>query len=254
MGLVPVSAVPDMLVFSDQSREQFGGTKMPEPGTVVTGETTAVTINDLLAADGVRQGPVVQRIRRAIVFVSREGLVPKEQMDVLNHFARRLDASSGVTSWDRYPSFAEATGGRATMTTDIRPLRRQAAAPSDTEVGCAKLGTSTFVGVGLDREVGGCLRTGDTLRVSGRLTLSDLPDYDTVCIRFRRYPDTDERDRVFECTPLDGGNRFTLEATLHRPGGYEMAVFARWPGSGGQAPLTSYPLTTYTGAIEVLRR
>ena len=251
MGLVPASAVPDMLVFRDQG--QFGGASSasPAPGAVVTGETTAVTVNDLLAADGVRQGPVVRRIRRAIVFVSRERLVPKAQMDVLNYFARRLGASSGVTSWDRYPSFAEATGGRATMTTDIRPLRREAAPPSSTEVGCARVGTTALVGVTLDQEIGGCLRTGDTLRVSGRLTLGDRSDYDTVCIRFMRYPDAGERDRIFECAPLDGRNRFTLEATLPdgRPGGYMMEVFARWPGSGWQ-----FPLTSYSGAIEVLRR
>ena len=250
MGLVPASAVPDMLVFRDQG--QFGGAwnVSPAPGTVVKGGTTAVTINDLLAADGARRGPAVRRIRRAIVFVSRGRLVPKAQMDVLNYFARRLGTSSGVTSWDRYPSFAEATRGRATMTTRIRPRGRPAArlGPAGR---CAKVGRRALVGVRLDREVGGCLRTGDTLRVSGRLTLSDRRDYDTVCIRFRRYPDAGERDRIFECARLDRRNRFALEATLPvgRPGGYMMEVFAWWPGSGWQAPLTSY-----TGAIEVLPR
>ena len=244
MGLAPASAVPDMLVFRDQG--QFGGTKRPEPGTVVKGGTTAVTINDLLAADGVRRGPAVRRIRRAIVFVSRGRLVPKAQMNVLNYFARRLGASSGVTSWDRYPSFAEATRGRATMTTRIRPRGRPAARPGPAGR-CAKVGTRALVGVRLDREVGGCLRAGDTLRVSGRLTLTDRRDYDTVCIRFRRYPDAGKRDRISECARLDGRNRFTLEATLPagRPGGYRMQVYAFWPGSGRH-------LSSYTGAIEVL--
>ena len=62
-----------------------------------------------------------------------------------------------------------------------------------------------------------------------------------------RYPDTDEQDRVFECSPLDDRKRFTLEATLDRPGGYLIESFARWPGSRWQRPLTSY-----TGAVEVL--
>ena len=248
MGLVPASAVPDMLVFRDQGQFNEATNASPAPGTLVTGGTTTVTVNDLLAADGVRRGPAARRIRRATVFVSRERLVPKAQMDVLNYFARRLGASSGVTSWDRFPSFAEATRGRATMRTRIRPRGRPAArlGPSGR---CARVGTRALVGVRLDGEVGGCLRTGDTLRVSGRLTLSDRRDYDTVCMRFRRYPDAGERDRIFECARLDRGNRFTLEATLPRPGGYLMEVFAWWPGSRWQAPLTSY-----TGAIEVLRR
>ena len=247
MGLLPVSEVPDMLVFHDQGQFNPSSNASPRPGTAVTGGSTVVTIDDLIAADGVREGPVVTEIRRATVYVSRERLVPKEQMDVLNYFARRLGATSGVTSWDRRPSFAEATRGGAVMTTDIRPLGRPAAGPGPAEVTCAKVGTTALVGVVLDREVGGCLRTGDTVQVSGRLTLGDRPDYDRVCIRFKRYPDADPQDRVFECAPLDAGNRFVLEATLHRPGGYQMEAFARWPGSSWQRPLTSY-----SGAVEVL--
>ena len=246
MGLLPASEVPDMLVFHDQGQFNPSSNASPRPGTAVTGGAAVVTIDDLIAADGVREGPVVTEIRRATVYVSRERLVPKEQMDVLNYFARRLGATSGVTSWDRRPSFAEATRGGAVMTTDIRPLGRPAAGPGPAEVTCAKVGTTALVGVVLDREVGGCLRTGDTLQVSGRLTLGDRPDYDRVCIRFMRYPDADPQDRVFECAPLDAGNRFALEATLHRPGGYQMEAFARWPGSGWQRPLTSY-----SGAVEV---
>ena len=246
MGLVPATAVPDMLVFRDQG--QFGGAwnVSPEPGTVVTGQTTEVSVNDLLAADGVRRGPAVWRVRRAIVFVSREALVPKTQMDVLNYFARRLGASSGVTSWDRYPSFAEATGCLAKMTTRVSPLHREAAQPSSAGVSWAKVGRRALVGITLDQEVGGCLTTGEILRVSGRLTLTDRDDYDSVCLRFRRYPDTDAEDRVDQCASLDGDNRFALEVSFPGlPGGYELLTYARWPGSGRS-------LSRYTGAIEVL--
>ena len=247
MGLVPATAVPDMLVFHDQG--QFGGAwnVSPAPGTVVTGETTKVSVTDLIAADGARRGPVVGQIRRAVVFVSRGGLVPKAQMDVLNYFARRLGTSSGVTSWDRHPSFAEATGGRAEMTTHISPLHREAAPPSSEDVNCAKVGRSALVGVRFDEDVGGCLTTGDTLRVSGRLTLTDRDDYNRVCLRFLRYPATDEEDRMDQCASLDGDNRFALEVTfpVGRPGGYELLAFANWPGSGRF-------LARYTGAIELL--
>ena len=249
MGLVPAAEVPDMLVFRDQGQFGAAWNVSPEPGTVVTGQTTEVSVNDVMAADGVRSGPAVRTIRRAIVFVSREDLVPKRQMDVLNYFARRLGASSGVTSWERYPSFAEATGGLAMMTTDIRPLQRQAAPPSSAEAGCAKVGTRALIGVTLDRELGGCLRTGDTLRVSGRLTLDDRDDYDIFCLHFRRYPNADDGDRLFQCASLGGGNRFTLEVTfpVDRPGGYQLEAYAYWPGSDAPPPLS-----VYTGAIELL--
>ena len=39
----------------------------------------------------------------------------------MNFFAARLAAREGVTSWDRYPSFFEATRGRAELLTGITP-------------------------------------------------------------------------------------------------------------------------------------
>ena len=248
MGLVPATGVPDVLVFRDQGQFEAPWNVRPESGTVVTGETVEVTINDLLAADGVRRGPKVQRIRRAIVFVSRRGLVPKAQMDVLNYFARRLGASSGVTSWDRYPSFAEATGGRATMTTRIQPLRLPAATLGIADARCAKVGTRALVGVVLDEEIGGCIGAGGTIGVSGRLTLADRDDYGTFCMHFRRYPDVHEGDRIFQCASLDERGRFALEVTFpsDRPGGYLLEAYA-YASQVGKQPA----LSVYTGGIEV---
>ena len=250
MGLLRAAALPRLLVVRRQGQFDEEGSSSPESGTVVVGPRAAVTVNDLMAADGVRRGPAARRIRRAIVYVSRGRLLPKSQMDVLNHFARRVGMSSGVTSWSRYPSFAEATGGRATMTTGIRPRGRQADLTSSGGR-CARVGTRALVGVRLDRQVGGCLQAGDTLQVAGRLTLSDRSDYDTVCLKFTRYPDSGDEDRLFECARLDRRNRFVVQARFPagRPGGYTMEAFAYWPGSGGQ-----YPLSRYTGAIEVLQR
>ena len=250
MGLMPASEVPDMLVFRDQGQFNETSNSSPEPGTAVTGETTLVTINDLMAADGVRAGPVVRKIRRAIVFVSREELVSKAQMDVLNYFARRLGTSSGVTSWDRFPSFTEATGGHVEMTTNIRPLHREALRPSfwpsSQGVSCAKVGTTALVGVRFDQEFGGCLTTGDTIRVSGRLTLTDRDDYNRICLYFWRYPRTEAEDRLEQCSSLYGDNRFSVEVTfpVDRPGGYMLSAYVNWPGSG-------HNLSFYTGAIEL---
>ena len=218
----------------------------PEPGTAVSGGTVEVTVNDLMAADGARTGPATTAIRRAVVYVSRDGLATQSEMDVVNYLARRLGESSGVTSWDRYPSFSEATAGGAVMTTDIR--RRppgSAAALAAGSVHCAKVGTDALVGIELDEEFGGCLTAGTSVEVSGVLHLVD-EDYYAVCLRFRRYG-ADSGDRIYECDELNV-DRFSLTVTFpeSEPGGYTMEAFAF---SNADAQL---PLTTYTGAIEIL--
>ena len=251
MGLLPAANLPSLQVFVHQG--QFGEetSVAPEPGTAVSGETVEVTVNDLMAADGVRSGPAVSNIRRAVVYVSRGGLAPQSEMDVVNYFARRLGESSGVTSWNRYPSFAEATRGGAVMTTDIRPRADAPASvptvPAGTSGRCAKVGTDAWVGVVLDDEFGGCLTAGSTVEVSGSLTLTDRFDYYAVCLRLRRYGAPIE-ERIYECDALNV-DRFTLSVTfpIDKPGGYTMDAFAFWPFSDAQ-----YPLTSYTGAVEVL--
>ena len=249
MGLLPAASLPSLQVFVDQG--QFGEetSVAPEPGTAVSGETVAVTLNDLMAADGIRSGPAVTNLRRAIVYVSRGGLAPQSEMDVVNYFARRLGESSGVTSWNRYPSFAEATGGGAVMTTEIR--RHADALATTVHAGpsgrCAKVGTDALVGVVLDDEFGGCVTAGSTVEVSGSLTLTDRFDYYAVCLRLRRYGAPVE-ERIYVCDELNV-DRFALSVTfpIDKPGGYTMEPFAFWPFSDAQ-----YPLTSYTGAVEVL--
>ena len=247
MGLLPAAELPALQVFVDQGQFDSGTSTTPEAGTAVSGGTIEVTVNDLMAADGARSGPSVTAVRRAIVYVSRDGRAPRSEMDVLNYFAQRLGESSGVTSWDRYPSFAEATGYRAAMATDIRQ-RTPAAAPYPAwgpGGRCARVGTDTLVGMALDGEFGGCLNAGSTVELSGELTLPDWSDYYAVCFRFRRYG-APSGDRIYECDELDVG-RFALSITFPEPGGYTMDAFAFQPESDAQ-----YPLTTYTGAIEVL--
>ena len=245
MGLVPPADLPQMLVFRDQGQFHKTSNVSPASGTPVTGETVRVTANDLMAADGVRRGPVVEQIRRAVVYVSRGALATKAQMDVLNYFARRLGTSSGVTSWDRYPSFEEATNGLASMTTRIRPKHESPAAVGPDSVRCVQMGRRALVGVVLDEPIGGCLRAGQAVRVSGRLALRDRSDYDSVCMSFVRYPNTSDDDDVFECSALRG-DRFDLEVVLSASGGYQVRVYAFWPGAPGQ-----HALSSYTGAVEV---
>lgn len=257
MGLIAAEELPTYKVFVDQGQFDEETSIAPEIGTAVTGDTVDVTINDIMAADGTRRGPAVTKVRRALVYVSRAGLVPKAEMDIINFFAKRFGESSGVTSYDRYPSYAEATGGRATMVTDINPKPDEATTVAGVLQGatkiepgpqarCVKAGTRAIVGFTLDNEVGGCLTAGTSVTVSGTLNLTDQP-YNQVCVRFQRYGDAND-DNVFEC-PVLNGNWFSAIATFpaNKPGGYSMELFAFWPESGGQ-----FPTTKYTGAFELL--
>ena len=249
MGLLAAADLSPVQVFADQGQFDEETSTAPEPGTEVSGATVAVTVNDLMAADGVRSGPAVTSIRRAIVYVSRNGLAPQSEMNVVNYFAQRLGESSGVTSWNRFPSFAEATGGGAVMTTDIRrkPTSLGSASPAAPSGRCARVGTDALVGFMLDEEFGGCLTAGSTVTATGLLNLTERTDYYAVCMRFRRYGDP-TAERIYECDALNV-DRFTLDVTFpaDKPGGYTMEAFAFWPESGAQ-----YPVTSYTGAIEVL--
>ena len=248
MGLLPAADVGSVQVFVNQGQFDDETSTAPEPGTAVSGETVEVSINDLLAADGTRSGPAVTSVRRAVVYVSRGGLAPQSEMNVVNYFAQRLGESSGVTSWDRFPSFAEATGNRATMSTSIR---RRAGASATALSGpsgrCAKVGTGALVGIELDAEIGGCVDAGSTLTVSGRLTLDDRSDYYAVCVRMRRYGD-EAADRLYECDELNV-DEFSVEVEFaaDKTGGYTMEAFAFWPNAEAQ-----FPLSTYTGAIEAV--
>lgn len=246
MGLLAAADLPPLHVFIDQGQFEDDTSSAPEPGTEVSGGTVEVTVNDLLAADGVRSGPAVGTIRRAVVYVSRDGLASQSEMDVVNHLARRLGESSGVTSWDRFPSFREATRGGATMTTAIRrrPPGSAAAAPAGS-VRCAKVGVDALVGIELDAEFGGCLTAGTSVQVSGVLNLRD-EDYYAVCLRLRRYG-APSGDRIFECDELNV-DRFSIDVTFpaDEPGGYTMEAFAFSDDNA------EFPLTTYTGAVEIL--
>ena len=154
-------------------------------------------------------------------------------MDVVNYLARRLGESSGVTSWNRYPSFSEATGGGAAMTTDIRRKPPGSAAAAAGSVRCAKVGVDALVGIELDEEIAVCLTAGTSVQVSGELNLDD-EDYYAVCLRFRRYG-APSADRIFECDELNV-DRFTLSVTF--PGTRRAAT--RWRRSrSGRLPAPS---------------
>ena len=73
----------------------------PEPGTAVAGGSRRVSINDVMAAHGPRSGPVLSSLSRATIVVSRDQLLPPDEMAYWNFFSARLeDPTEAGISYD----------------------------------------------------------------------------------------------------------------------------------------------------------
>ena len=252
MGHLTAAALPTYQVFANQGQFDEDTSTAPEVGTAVVGDHYQVAGADFIAADGARSGPVVTQIRRAVIYVSRAGLVSKGEMDILNYFAARFASTEGVTSWDRYPSFFEATGGKAKMTTAITPRP----APTTTSLGgrvvaatpitpgptvaYAPVATTALIGVRLDKAIPGRIKVGETVELEGQMTLTARSDYSTVCFRLHRYG-ADDPSEIFECAAL-AGDRFSIDVSFssQQTGTYTVEDFVFWPDSGSQYPLSWY--------------
>ena len=248
MGLTALDDLPAYQVFVDQGQfvDENGSasSEAPAAGTPVTGERVAVTANDLLAADGARDGPVVDRIRRAAIVVSRAGLLSPEELRWYNFFAARFGETAGVTSWDRYPSFSQATGGRAVMTTDIRPkavtgtVAAAIVRPVDPiepgpDTQCHGVARNALVGFLFDDPIAGCLPVGD-FTVTGELTLTDRDDYSVVCLGLDPYVG----NAAFSCASVSG-NRFSVTLSPVDTGTYQLETYAFFDTTP-QYPTSSY--------------
>ena len=245
MGLLSAAAVPSVSVFLDQGQFDAATSSAPAPGTAVSGGTVEVTVNDLLAADGVRSGPAATHVRRAVVYVSRNGLAPQSEMDPggttsPSGWASRRGSRAGTA----IRASREATG-RPRLHDDQHPDDRRGPTSRVPSGRCARVGRDALVGVELDAEFGGCLQAGTTVSVSGRVTLTDRTDYYAACLRLRRYgAPTDER--IYVCDELnvdrfrdrrglprrqarrlhDGGVR--VLARIGRPAPPSASIPARW--------------------------
>ena len=239
MGLVSNDEIPTVLVFENQL--QFGVDESTEPnrGVVVQGSTMTVGRDAFIMADGIRNGPSVPRVRRAVIYVSRNGLASQEEMNAVNFFAARLSAEEGVTSWERYPGFFGATGGRSRLESQIKPLK---VPPMELgpDVEYLPIATDALVGVLFDRPVPGKVEVDQTVYVSGVLTLRDRTDYSIFCLRFFRYgsPNVNE---TFVCGSLRG-RRFSFPVTFMsgQEGTYTIEPFAFWSNSGPQSARSRY--------------
>ena len=246
MGLVPPADVPDLRVFVDQAQFAPDERSAPPVGTRVLGPSQPVFVQDVIAADGRRIGPSVERVRRAVVYVTRAGLASQEEMDIVTFYAARVAAREGVTSWDGYPGFFEATGERATMSATVQPRPGIGAGPVREEpaVSYLNVATDALHGVLLDQEIPGRIDVGAPIVVSGIVTADDRDDFTFACFRFLRYGGLDANE-AFVCSSL-AGNRFSAEVTFSadQRGTYTVEPFLFWPGSAGQAARSRYGVIT----------
>ena len=243
MGLVPANDLPEIRLFLDQGQFDPSGRSAPDVGSRVDGGEVVLVSSDLLAADGGRTGPVVDRVRRALIYVTRDGLASAEEMDIINFYGARFGATRGVTSWDGYPSFFEATHGRASMSTDITPRRGatvEGKIESHPPVEDLPVAADALTGVLLDGEIPGRVARGEALTLTGRVTATDRDDFTIVCFRFLRYGASDPND-VFVCSSL-AVDRFVVEHTFtsRQSGVYTVEPFLFWPDSEGQLARARY--------------
>ena len=188
MGMLESAAVTDVAVFVDQAQLR---STTPTVGTPVRGALRAVGVNDLMAALGVRRGPTFSRWRVAFVVLSDE-LISQTEMDYYNFYAQRASADSGTRSYDGYGSFFEATGGRASLHTDIEPLETSVN-PTVTEtatVSYPPFGPRDWRGLVFDAPVPSRVAAGASLSLSGRIDPEILREkYQFLVLRVMRYGD-----------------------------------------------------------------
>ena len=237
MGLLSAADVPEMRIFENQGQfTEDGSAATPATGTAVDGGHRAVTINDVMAQHGPRSGPVETVWRRATVVVSRDGLLSQTEMNYWNFFAARHAATEGITSWDGYGGFTEATEGQVPLTTAITPREDAPLTDGPTGVTFAPIDPGEFPGIQLDAAIPGRVAIGRLVTVAGLVTTTERADFNTACVRFYRYGAADLNE-VFVCGAITG-NRFSLPVsfTAAQVGQYTAELFLFWPGSGGIRP------------------
>ena len=244
MGLIGPEAVPELLVFESQGQFSEADSSAPAAGTAVAGSGRRVHINDILARHGARSGPVDDAWSRVTVVVSRDGLLSAEEMSYWNFFAARHAASGGTTTWEGVPSFFEATGGAATLQTDVTPLHAAKLVES-IETGNVPIATQEFRGVELDAQVPARIAVGESVTIAGAVTATERDDFDIACAWWIRYG---SENGIFECAPIEG-DRFAIPYRFAAgdAGRYTVQIYLFFP----DAPLPQPSRSSISGVTVV---
>ena len=225
MGLLDGGQVPDIEVFDNQKQFDPDSSSDPKPGTMLVGNTQTVTMNQIRAEYGDRSGPVLTHVRVAFVVVTRDGLLPQQAMDWFNFYAQRMGVDSGTRSYDGYPSFNEATGGVASLTTDINPLTAEKI-NQGLPVSNAAFGPTDWRGLVLDGTFPGQITTDQRLTVSGSVdqNIHGGKSFVAIIVRFTKYGQSGGGLTTQGSVSSNGS--FSFDANVPQdPGAYSVDMF-----------------------------
>ena len=225
MGLLSASDVAPVTVFVDQS--QFQDTNLPAIGTMVSGDTQKVTINEIMAALGVRRGPVFRNWRLAFVVVSDE-LITAREMNFYNYYARRAAALRGTRSYDGFGTLADATDGGMTLHTAITPRGHvsDAGQNENDDVGYTALGRRDLRGLFFDVAVPARIEAGASITLAGMVDSEILSgEYESLVFRFARYGDPLAKAKTVQASLQAGRFSVPLHFTAAEVGAYALDAF-----------------------------
>ena len=126
MGLLPPDSVRPHVVFADQNQQS-----QLRDGGILRGPVDTVRIAQVIATNGVRTpaaGAALREFKMATIVLTRGGVLTRQELSFFEHVAARgeqslpLPFSNGITRGTTQPFFL-ATGGRASLSTNIRGLQ-----------------------------------------------------------------------------------------------------------------------------------
>ena len=202
MGLVGKDEVPPMYVSASQ-----GAPAGSTPGTRIPGELTEVTIDDVVRTHGARSGPPVPPVwRRAMIVVSPERLLSKNDLRWFNFWAKRISDPdvTGIESLAGVPSLEVATRGMVDVRTEVFP-RDHPQIPGDFSVSYPTLGKRDIPGLKLKRNLVSRFEIGQSYRIEGKVQLAG--SHETVDLLIG--------SRLFSAE-IKSNRRFSLEVKLKK--------------------------------------
>ena len=224
MGVIEPDAVPEMLVFEDQRR--------PDVGDAVEGGYRRVRISDIVARHGPRSGPVDSTWRTATVVVSRDRLLPREEMSYWNFLAARHEAEADVPGDTTYH---EATHSLVRLHTDVTPTSAAKVRNDPPLPASLPIDPREFPGVQLDAPVPAFITVGEPVTLSGTVTTTERDDFREACFLFRP---NGVGTTPLACSPIVDGRFFIpLEFSYTEAGDYSLMLRLQYPG--GLTPLST---------------
>ena len=234
-----------MTVFDDQAQIDEGRTP-PQPGAAIQGGGRVVTASDLIRVHGPRTGPRPGTLRRALVVVSRDGLVTQREMDYWNYFAARLEDPNGTgpAGYEGYVAFDRAARRAVDFQTGLLP-RSLPAIVQPLDVDYPPFSVGDCPAVQFAQPVATYLRAGDRITISGTVVARDRSDFHEIGIRFWPHGN-DPAKRVMAYGDLSASGKFSMQFEFRdaQVGRYCMEVFLFWPDAPAQyARCTLTPVT-----------